>query len=88
MDKIQRSKLQPFFRSMEPGDGPKLAALFRASPDDGRIAISPRYQIDPCQAVQIQHPTSCGLVAEIQNKIIGFGICQIDGEERPFTMPK
>ncbi|GJM40425.1 MAG: hypothetical protein DHS20C20_07070 [Ardenticatenaceae bacterium] len=90
MDKIQRSKLQPIIRSMEPGDGPKLAALFRANPDDGRIAISPRYQIDPYQAIKIQQPTSCGLVAEIQNKIVGFGlvrfgVCQVNGEERPYA---
>lgn len=90
MNKMHRSNLQPIFRLMEPGDGPKLVTLFRENPDDGRIAISPRYQIDPYQAVQIQHPTSCGLVAEIQNKIIGFGlvrfgVCQVDGAERPYA---
>ncbi|MCA9918703.1 MAG: GNAT family N-acetyltransferase [Anaerolineales bacterium] len=90
MNKIHRSNLQPIFRLMEPGDGPKLVILFRENPDDGRIAISPRYQIDPYQAIQIQHPTSCGLIAEIQNKIIGFalvrfGVCQVDGAERPYA---
>ena len=75
---------------MEPGDGSKLAALFRANPDNGRIAISPRYQVDPYQAIQIQHPTSCGLVAEIQNEVIGFGLvrfgtCWVNGTERPYA---
>ena len=90
MEKIQRSNLQPIFRPMEPGDGSKLAALFRANPDNGRIAISPRYQVDPYQAIQIQHPTSCGLVAEIQNEVIGFGLvrfgtCWVNGTERPYA---
>ena len=90
MNKMHRSNLQPIFRSMKPGDGPKLVTLFRENPDNGRIAISPRYQIDPYQAIQIQHPTSCGLVAEAQGKIVGFGLvrfgsCQIDGAERPYA---
>lgn len=90
MDSDQRSNLQPIFRSMEPGDGPKLAALFRANPDNGRIAISPQYQIDPYQALQIQYPSTCGLVAERRGKIIGFGlvrfgVCQVNGKERPYA---
>ena len=90
MDTIRHSNAQPIIRSIEPRDGPKLAALFRANPDNGRIAISPRYQIDPYQALQIQYPSACSLVATSQGKLIGFGlvrfgICRVNGRERPYA---
>lgn len=90
MNAIQQSKIQPTFRGLEPDDGTELSVLFRSNPDGGRIAISPRYQIDPYQALQIQYPSTCGLVAEVHGKFVGFGlvrfgVCRVNGRERPYA---
>lgn len=87
---IQRSKHQPNFRYMEPVDGEKLSALFDSNPDNGRIAITPRYQLDPYQALLIQHPKMCGILAEVRDRIVGlgllrFGICRVEGQLHPYA---
>ena len=66
-------------RRLESTDGKALAELFSFSPDGGQFAISPRYQIDPYQALIELAPDSAGIVAERTDtgEIVGVGLVQI-----------
>ncbi len=68
-------------RRLEAADGKALENLFSFSPDGGQFAISPRYQIDPYQALIELAPNSAGVVAELADtgEIVGVGLVQIEG---------
>jgi len=67
-------------RRLESTDGEALATLFSFSPDGGQFSISPRYQIDPYQALIDLAPNSAGVVAELLDtgEIVGVGLVQIE----------
>lgn len=67
-------------RQLQPGDGRALRELFAFTPDGGQFAISPQYQIDPCQALIALSPKSVGVVAEAPDtgQIVGVGLVQIE----------
>ncbi len=67
-------------RRLEAADGKALENLFSFSPDGGQFAISPRYQIDPYQALIKLAPNSAGAVAERidTGEIVGVGLVQIE----------
>ena len=67
-------------RQLQPGDGRALRELFAFTPDGGQFAISPQYQIDPCQALIELSPKSVGVVAETSDtgQIVGVGLVQIE----------
>jgi GNAT superfamily N-acetyltransferase len=67
-------------RRLQPTDSEALRELFAFSPDGGQFAISPQYQIDPCQALIDLSPNTTGVVAEESGsgKIVGVGLVQIE----------
>jgi GNAT superfamily N-acetyltransferase len=67
-------------RQLQPTDGEALRELFAFSPDGGQFAISPQYQIDPCQALLDFSPHTTGVVAVLpdSDKIVGVGLVQIE----------
>lgn len=67
-------------RQIKPTDGKSLQTLFAYSPDTGRFAISPEYQIDPYTAFISLSPGMVGVVAEIvkTGQIIGAGLVNIE----------
>ncbi|HFQ95389.1 MAG TPA: GNAT family N-acetyltransferase, partial [Anaerolineae bacterium] len=80
-------------RPLTPDDGPAFARLLLASPDTGRIHLTPHYVVDPCEAIRAsQEDDFLGVVAEtpgfdglVGAGLVRFGRAQIEGEVRPYA---
>jgi len=69
-------------RQLQPDDGDALRGLFTLSPDDGRFAIAPQYQIDPYQIFVELGSNTTGVIAELPRtgEVVGVGL--VDIQER------
>ena len=79
-------------RLMQPADSPALAALEDKTADTGRIGFRTSYQYDYYPIQQALRTNFTGIVAEVpgQDGLVGvgmmsFGMCQVEGEIRPFA---
>jgi GNAT superfamily N-acetyltransferase len=81
----------PFrLRDLEPGDGPRIAALLAAGPDTGMVRLRAEYRIDPYRALTFGGHDS-GVVVESDDLegLAGLGMVHLGeemvcGERRPF----
>lgn len=79
-------------REMSERDGPRYAALLRASPDTGAVRFSPEYVHDPVQVIRALRPDTVGVVAEtgdgdiVGAALISFGACEVEGAPRPYAL--
>ena len=62
-------------RELSDRDGPRYAALVRASPDTGAVRFSADYVHDPVQVIRALRPDTIGVVAETpEGEIVGAAL--------------